>query len=185
MNNSISSSAKVDGEWFDWAAWWADASFLDAHAGIGNDSVGFLASVSLRLLVEGASVVFVGGDLIVFANEFGVGGESESFAVVSAFSVSATVGFATARVSDNTGVLAWFTWGWCNACWSDSGADFGVVETVTKVTLGGWVFVPSGVTFVLDTVDSTFADGWWGGWATWSGWSCTWSTWSGWATWSG
>lgn len=191
MDNSISSSAKVDGEWFSWTSWWADASFLDAHAGIGDDSVGFLASVSLSLLVEGASVVFVGGDLIVFANEFGVGGESESFAIVSAFSVSATVSFATTSISDNTGVLAWFTWGWGNTGGGDSGADFGVVETVTKVTLGGWVFVPGRATFVLDTVDGTFGDGWWGGWAwsAWSGWSCTWSTWSGWSstwsTWSG
>ena len=163
VNNSISSSAKVDGEWFFWASWWADASFLDAHARIGDNSVGFLASVNLGGFVEGASVVFIRGNLIVFANEFGVGGVTKSFAVVGAFSVSATVGFATARVSHNTGVLAWFTWGWGNAGWSDSGANFSVVETVAKVTLGGWIFVPGGVTFVLDTVDGTFADGWWGG----------------------
>lgn len=59
VDNSISSSAKVDGEWFLWASWWADASFLDAHARIGDNGVGFLASVNLAGLVEGASVVFV------------------------------------------------------------------------------------------------------------------------------
>jgi hypothetical protein len=68
VNNSIGSSAKIDGQWFFWASWWADTSFLHAHAGVSNSLTGLFASVFLGLFVEIASVVDSGGDFIGIAD---------------------------------------------------------------------------------------------------------------------
>ena len=64
VNNSIGSSAKIDGQWFFWASWWADTSFLHAHAGISDSLTGLFASVFLGLFVKIASVVESGGDFV-------------------------------------------------------------------------------------------------------------------------
>jgi hypothetical protein len=83
--------------------------------------------------------------------------------------VSTAVGFTTASIDFNGGVLVWFTWSWFDASGGNSSTDFFVVQTLTKITLGSFVFVPSVVSLVDDTADFTRMYWWLGSWGTGNG----------------
>lgn len=171
VDNGVGSSAKSNGQWFFWTGWRAYALFLDAHARISDYIISFLTSVFLRFLVKSTGVVQTGSDLIVFASQFGIGWEIQSFTVVVAFSVSTAVSLAAASINGDGGVLVWFAWSWSDASWCNSFTDFFVVQTLTEITLSFWIFVPLRIGFMLDTVDSTFSNSLWGGgWGSWASW---------------
>jgi hypothetical protein len=152
VDNSIGSSTKINSQWFFWASWWADTSFLHAHARIGDSLTGLFADVLLSLFIKITGVVDSRSNFIGITNKFRVGWDSEFFAVMVTFGVSTAVGFTTASVSFNSSVLVWFTWSWGNTSWSFSLTNFFVIQTLAKIALV-FIFVPS--SGFEDTIDVT------------------------------
>jgi hypothetical protein len=142
VNDSIGSSAEIDSQWFFWASWWADTSFLHAHARIGDSLVGLFTDILLSLFIKITGVVESRSNFITFTNKFRVGWKSEFFTVVVTFGVSAAMSFTAASIDFDSSVLVWFTWSWGNTWWSFSLANFFVVHALTEITLV-FVFVPS------------------------------------------
>jgi hypothetical protein len=128
VDDGIGSSAEIDGQWFFLTSWWADTSFLHAHARIGDMFIDLFTDVFLSLFIKIASVVDSRGNFIAFTNKFRVGWKSEFFAVVVTFGVSAAVSFTATSVNFNGGVLVWFAWSWGNTSWGYSFAFFFVVN---------------------------------------------------------
>jgi hypothetical protein len=68
VDNSVSSAAKLNSEWFFLASWWADTLFLHAHARISDWTGSLSTDVLLSFLVEIARMVNSGSYFIIFTD---------------------------------------------------------------------------------------------------------------------